>query len=488
MIKRLIISILIILLMPLSICYSQEEASNTNTENDTNIEKPANTENINQNELKTLSMRECINIALLNNPEIKAAISDTDIIKTRISQAKAAYVPEINFSGGYNYNNSASYITFIDNSVNAFDIATVGLTQLIYDFGKTFTNIKIQQTNFKSSKEDLQYTINNTVYAVKKAYYDLLLAYERKHVYEESVKMYTEQLNQAKALYEVGEKPKVDMLTAKVNLSNANLELIKATNGVVIAYAALNNAMGIPEMKDYKVAENLEYLEKDYNFDDLINLAIENRPDYKSALLKSESAKLQIKLAKTEFAPKIEAFSNYNVAGFNVNHDSTTDTGWSVGARLNLTALNIYRNKKKVDEAKASYNKEIHNSEILKNKVYLEIQQAYSTFVESKKSIPVSKVALEEAKENFDMTNGRYRVGFGDHVELNDADFYYVNAKLAYYKALYDYNMSLVALEKFIGQEFTEETEPKIEPEIEPETEIKPETETKPESNTENNQ
>lgn len=441
MIKRLIISIItILLLIPFSVCYSQEKT------NDVNVKKD-----------KTLSMRECINIALLNNPEIKASMSDTDIIKTRISQAKAAYVPEISFSGGYNYNNAASYVTFIDNSVNTFDIATVGLTQLIYDFGKTFASIKIQQTNFQSSEEDLQNTINNTVFAVKKSYYDLLFAFEKVHVYEESVKMYTEQLNQATAFYKVGDKPKVDVLTAKVNLSNANLELIKAKNTVVLAYAALNNAMGTPEIGKYTISDNLEYKEKTYNFDDLLSLAVENRPDYKSAILKTESAKLHIKLAKTEFAPKIEAFSNYNVAGFRVNHDSTTDTGWNAGVRLNLTSLNIYRNKKKVDEAKATYDKETHNSEILKNKVYLEIQQAFATFIDSQKSIPVAKVALDEAKENYDMTNGRYRVGFGNHIELNDADFYLVNAKLAYYKALYDYNMSIIALEKYIGQEFIEE-------------------------------
>lgn len=436
---------LIIFLITIAVCthttmiYSQESAAE-----------------VTMKENEILTMRQCINIALLNNPEIKAAISDTDINKTRIGQAKAAYVPEINFSGGYNFNNTSSYVTFIDNTVNTFDIATFDLTQLIYDFGKTSANIKIQKTNLESSREDLQSTINNTVYDVKKGYYDLLLALENLRVYEESVKMYSEQLKQAEAFYKVGEKPKVDVLTAKVNLSNANLEVIKAKNDVILAYAALNNAMGIPEKADYEISDELKCLDNDYGFNELIDIAIENRPDYKSALLKSKSAKLEIKLAKTEFAPRIEAFGGYNVAGYNVNHETNTDTGWRAGARLNLISLNIYRNKKKIDEAKASYDKEIHNAEILKNRIYLEIQQAFASFQESKKSVPVAKVAMEEAKENYDMTNGRYKVGFGNHIELKDADIFYVNAKLAYYKTLYDLNLSLAMLEKYLGQELIE--------------------------------
>ena len=245
---------------------------------------------------------------MLNNPDIKAAISNTEIYRSKIGQAKSAYIPELNFSTGYNYSNQASYVSFVDNTVSNFDITSIGLTQLIYDFGKTQANIKIQKTNFASTKEDLQNTINNIVFSVKKAYYDLLLAYENRKVYEESVLMYEEQLKQAEAFYKVGERPKVDVLTAKVNLSNAKLDLIKAENQIDIAYAALNNALGIPELSGYNLADGLNYNDDKIDFEKLIEIAKENRPDYKSALLRSDSARTQIKLAKTDFAPRMEAF------------------------------------------------------------------------------------------------------------------------------------------------------------------------------------
>ncbi|MEW5819580.1 MAG: TolC family protein [Cyanobacteriota bacterium] len=473
MINRLILILILMVITAYypSMCIAQDDIKKATEENnqltagsDSDID--TNSNNTRQNDTVTddnskitiekdesLSLNKCVNIALLNNPEIKSAISNTNIYKARIGQAKSAYVPELSMSGGYSYDNATSHVSFVDTTLHSFDIGSIKLTQLIYDFGKTHTNIKIQETKFESSQEDLQNTINNVVYSVKKAYYDLLLAFQNKQVYEESVIMYSEQLKQAEAFYKVGERPKVDVLTAKVNLSNARLDLIKAQNNINIAYAALNNTMGIPESPKYNLSDELKYKENQISFEEILVIAYENRPDYKSALLKSESAKTNIKLAKTEYFPRMEAFSGYNVRGFHVRGDASIDTGWSVGASLKIPVLNIYHTRKKVDELRASYEKEVFTSEKLKNNIYLEVQQSYVNFIESIESVPVTEVALSEAKENYDLTNGRYKVGFGNHIELKDADLFYVNAKLAYYKALYLYNAAIVLLEKSIGQE-----------------------------------
>ena len=68
----------------------------------------------------------------------------------------------------------------------------------------------------------------------------------KKQVALETVEQYQQMYNQAKAFYEVGTKPKVDVTIASANLSNANTELIEATNNVDIAVSRLNNSMGLP--------------------------------------------------------------------------------------------------------------------------------------------------------------------------------------------------------------------------------------------------
>jgi len=59
---------------------------------------------------------------------------------------------------------------------------------------------------------------------------------------------------------------------------------------------------------------------------------------------------------------------------------------------------------------------------------------------------------MEKAQENFELTSGRYKVGYGDVIELKDAQVALSQAKLNYYQTIYDYNSARANLEKSIGQ------------------------------------
>ena len=74
----------------------------------------------------------------------------------------------------------------------------------------------------KKSKGDLIYE------QVKNAFYTLLYTLQQEKVWQSSVEQYEISLEQAKAYYDIGTKPKIDVLTAQYNLGNAKLNLIKA--------------------------------------------------------------------------------------------------------------------------------------------------------------------------------------------------------------------------------------------------------------------
>ena len=96
--------------------------------------------------------------------------------------------------------------------------------------------------------------------------------------------------NQAKAFYEIGMNPKVDVTIAEVNLSNAKLQLIQADNAVNLAVAKLNNIMGVPFIDKYNVQERLKYQPVDVSFNQSVEIARDARPELKLAELKVESA------------------------------------------------------------------------------------------------------------------------------------------------------------------------------------------------------
>ena len=79
------------------------------------------------------------------------------------------------------------------------------------------------------------------------------------------------------------------------------------------------------------------------------------------------------------------------------------------------------------------------------------MKQAYIQFVNAKDSIPVAQLSMIQAKEQYDLAAGRYKVGLGNAIELKDAEVSYRDAQLNYYSVLTNYNVAAADLERVTG-------------------------------------
>ena len=262
------------------------------------------------------------------------------------------------------------------------------------------------------------------------------------------VKRYEAFYDQAKAFYQAGTKPKVDVTIAEVNLSNSKLTLIQAENAVDIAMAKLNNTMGLPYSNKYKVSENLRYEPCDITLDCAIKMAKESRPEFQLADVKVEEARQNVKLVKKSYFPQLTLEGQYQIGG----KSPTSNYGYNFGGYLNFPTINGMLIKNEIKEAQALHSKEIANANDTKNNIYYEVQESYYSLTEKKNKIPVAFLGVKQAKENYELSYGRYKVGVGDPIELKDAQVQYQNAMLTYYQTMYEYNTARATLEKSIGK------------------------------------
>lgn len=399
---------------------------------------------------RSMSLEDCIKLALLNNPAIQAAISNKEIYKTRIGQAWSAYFPTLSLGLNYSRNRALEKHT---HQYNLYSMPGIEASQLIYDFGKTRTATNIAKKTFEASDDNLQATINDTIYNVKEAYYNLLFAIQEDQVYADTVANYEAHLEQAQNYYNIGTKPKIDVITAQYNLGNAKLNLIKSKHNVDIAYAKLNNAMGLPEQVGYSIDEKFELPVQEFNFNELLEKAKLTRPELLAAEKKAEASKILIKASRVAFLPDVRAFGGYTSGGAKM-----TDTySFQIGGGLQYQATNLFLLKKQVDEAKATYKRDAAELEQANQGVYLDVKAALINFNNAKESIPVAKLALLNAKEQHDLASGRYKTGLSDVIELKDAEITYLNAQLAYYSTLLNYNVAYSNLERVVGTNLAQE-------------------------------
>jgi outer membrane protein len=404
-----------------------------------------------------LNLDRCIEIALVRQPSIVASFYTVEASRSRIGEAQSNYYPQITASGGYNRVKSLGTATtanggvaFVGSSVS-FDqySSSVSLSQNIYDFGKTSSQVRIQKFNFDSAGCDLETTKDQIVLSVKQAYYTLVQAIRNRAVAQESVGQYQQHLEQSRGFYEVGTKPKYDVITAEVNLSNSKLSLITADNNLKIAKVNLNNAMGVPDAPAYTVEDTLAFSKYEITLDDALARAMEHRPDLLSLAMKTKAAQENVAFTRTGYYPALTGSATYSWEGVRL---SSLENGWNAGVSLSFPIFSGFLTKHQVAEADSNLKVAQANEQVLRENVVLDVQQSYLNLKQAEDSIATADLAVKQATENLDIVNGRYAAGVGNPVEVTDAQVTYSNAKLAYIQAVTNYNVARASLLKAMGE------------------------------------
>jgi outer membrane protein TolC len=321
------------------------------------------------------------------------------------------------------------------------------LSQTIYDFGKTSTGVKIQRLNLDSSHSDLKNVSDQIVFSVKQAYFGVLQAQRSVDVAAEAIKQFQQHLEQAQAFYNAGTRPKIDVTKAEVDLSNAKLNLISAENALRVARVQQNNTMGVPDVPEYAIEDNLSFHKYQIALENAVAQAYNSRSDLKSLMTRKEAAQGSIDLAKKGYYPTLSGNANYSRGGTGF----PLDEAWSAGVILSFPLFSGFLTTYQVEEAGANLSTLKANEEALRQAILLDVQSAYLNLREAEERVPTAEVTKRQAKENLDLANGRYAAGVGSPLEVTDAEVAYSSAKTSYIKALYDYKVAQASLGRAMG-------------------------------------
>lgn len=405
----------------------------------------SNPENVFEPPVK-ISLRDCIGIAIAKHPSVISAQINTEIYKSRIVQAWAAYFP--NLSAGFDYSYMKSKYPDYSYGMHSayFPNASAGL--LLFDFGKTKTQADIAKVDYSASKFDLQNSINDIVYSVKAAYYNLLFAQKQVEVYTRTIEQFELHLQSAQKYFSIGKKPQVDVAIAEYNVGSAKLNLVKAMNTLEVAKINLANTLGLPEFANFELSDDLEKYDYTTDLEPLLQDAFTIRPDLLSYQKMVESSLLNVRSARRGFTPDLTANSSFYKGGA----DPMKETNYNVSVNLSYSGMNLLQLKKEYDIARKSYEKSLADYEQKRQSVYLEVKEAFINLNNSKETVKQSELNVEQAKAQHYHATGRYKAGLGDAIELKDSENTYMNAQLEFYQSLLDYNNDIANLERVVGR------------------------------------
>ena len=319
----------------------------------------------------------------------------------------------------------------------------------IFTGGKLKGTIKQAKANYQYNQVGVQRTYNEMRSTVTDGYFTMLQADNMQKLSAESVARLEDHLKNVKAQYDVGVVAKVDVLRSQVELANAKQTLIQAENSYQVAEANMNKIVGLPMDTNLKLDNLLVYNAYDQNMDDCLAYAAEHRPELMQAQYNVDAAKGALMVARSGHMPQVAASASQSWSDTNWPGDEKGN--WGVGVNVSMNVFDTGVTLSKIHGAEADLKKAEETYRNTVDSVNLDVRSNYLGLREAEKRISTTKLAVEQADEDYRIAQLRYMSGVGTNTDVLDAQVALTQAKTNYTQALYDYNTSKTALETSIG-------------------------------------
>lgn len=401
--------------------------------------------------LFALDINEAIERAMLNNPSLKEKDQLVKASKEDTNVLRSGFRPTLDLSYGYSEFTQKSFVGA--DSASAAD-ATLGYN-LFNGFADTF-NIKAREEDEKIARYTHEAGMADLRLQVYLAYINYLRVQEQIIVANETIKLLEQQLHDAKNFYDQGLFAKNDYLQVDVELSSAQQALLISKRNINIAFFNLKRLLGSKLHKNEKI-EDISREEKEILAPHLKRVMLENRSELRLLNAQQRGLTYSYEASASNYYPKIDAEAKYQVAGEEPipNGGATFQIHDQGTATINLS-WNIYNGGS--DEARrASLLHKKGASDERLQALYFELdfqlEQAIASYELSRNQITVAQKALEQAKENFRITNDQFMANISSTSLMLDAQRFLARAQVDYYSAYFGLYDAMAEIERVIETE-----------------------------------
>lgn len=405
-----------------------------------------------------LSLEIAISEAIGNNMLIQEAIEKQRAAMENEKSASADLFPK--FSAGYGYNNfkETPYVVFGGARLDSWGkdrfAWDVSIAQPLFTGFALVTRRKIAELGIRMSDIEKDQAVMDVTRDVKVGYFNILLAKRYLGVSDEAVKQLEGHVADAQQFYDQELIPQNDLLRSQVALAHARQNRVSAASILDVAVAAFNTTLKRDIAQDTTIKEIGPSPPIYYDIAELYDLAMKYRPELKQLETALAQAGLGIKMAQSNYYPKVYLTGRYEQLGDNLratNNDFGNSYNTIIGAQAQWQFFEW--GKTRADVNKATYEMKALNAKIdgIRDSIRLEVKNAYEKLMVAGKNIKTAETALVQAKENFRITNLQYQQQVTTSTDVLDAQTFLTQAEMNYYSALYGYMIAKATLVRAIG-------------------------------------
>ncbi len=419
-----------------------------------------------------ITLDQAIEYTRIHSPLLKSTALNADKADLQIWQSFANFLPQAGFNGFRTYNHELGEIVFkMGSSVNRVKMGTdnnlggsLRVTQNLFAGGAIWSAYQMSRLNLKVQSEAFANQTHQLLYAVRAAYYQILLLDRLKNVQIEALNRARENLRIIMVLYEAGGASEYEKLRAQVEVSNLEPQLMAIQANNENSRQDLKRIMGI-NLDDSLIlldTLNIQPPDPELPINDLAALkkiALDLRPDLQQIYWQKKIADYGVKLSFSNYLPKLsytwQKSVQANADEMKTFHIPAGDWVNSSSSTFNIT-IPIFTGFKNTATWLESRKNREQISYLLEDKerqVLTQVEQAQRSYLLSRSILDSYTKNLQQAREGYRLANLLFGQKGISQLDLITSQLALTQAETQFLQGLVEYNLSYFQLVLNLGKE-----------------------------------
>ena len=390
------------------------------------------------------ALSEFIQVALNENPQIKAADKEWQAALQRIPQAKSLPDPLLSYS-----HFGQSVETRLGPQRNK-----ISVSQMFPFFGKlsikgdvAHSQAWILEAQYRAVKADIMLRVKQTFFSLYWFDKALKISQEEKDVLQRLARI-------AQKKYETGQATQPDVLKAQLEISKVLDKILSLKQGRKAVAAEMNALLNRTVEASVWIVDEVEVPGIQFELPELYEWAKENRPELIKVQRLIEKGEKSLKLTKKNYYPDFHVMFDY----IDIGSGTTTSPEDGRNAWMGSIGINIPLWRKRLRAAEAEEATKLEASEDLyrnvENETLSRVNELYFEAKTVEEQIKLYRYSLlPQAEQSFKASEIGYLAGKVDFLNLLESERMVLMIKTGYHKAVSDLNKSLARLERIVGKE-----------------------------------
>jgi outer membrane protein TolC len=421
-----------------------------------------------------MSYKDCLDLALKNNLDIKNALNNEQIAKYQYRASYGNLLPTVFGS----MNNKNSWGREIDPKTNVFvdsDIKNfVGYINTSFNLFSGFSalnSIQLAKEDSKISKSAIKKIENEVTISLAEKFITILYLQEMIIANQNQIKSSEKQLELTLLKFDAGTISESEVFKMKTQKATEEMTLLTNQNFLTDNFIALKQLMNIPLETEITLIKPILSLDKNVALEEdpysIIKRAIAIHPTYEMSLMKEKRAKTVVALARAPLYPSVSLLYQYGSNYTNTDVIPFTNAIVPFNEQYNNNKVNIFRvsvvvpifskyeNYTKIKTNKLLVKQSKTNTEIVINQLSKEVLKSITDAKTSLKKNEVSAIAFDFAQKSYAVDVLKFELGKINISELNLTKYNFNNSQAKLIQSKYEllYNNALIKF--YLGEEFS---------------------------------